>query len=218
MKESDLAELGLPKGARIKLRQSLRDVHARHRRKGNSEDPQLPVSPSGAKAKMSHLTVGTEEESPDSGSPSYAMPSLDSLKSIWNTPTGVATPYGQQLSAPYRQASLDAEQEEKDGEEDEEAIADPNLLNTLVDAIGSTAAAGKGEKTRKPHILNASAAEFVPASRSPVRSQASPLSTPSPMAMKQLNPKLQAVEKLPSISTPRGDSTSPSHEKLPSIS
>jgi len=105
---------------------------------------------------MSHLQIGTEEEP---ASPADVMPTLDSLKSIWNTPTGVATPYGQLRVAPYRQ---EASLQEGEDQEDESA-------------------------KRKPHVMNASAAEFVPA-------------TPSPT--KQLNPKLELETAL----TPRSTS------------
>jgi hypothetical protein len=163
MTDSDLAELGLPKGARSNVRRALRRLNVLSREDGKEEEPELPVgqSPSAAKAKMSHLQIGTED---DSASPnSLAMPSLDSLKSIWNTPTGVATPYGQLRVAPYRQEAPQEEAEDQDG------------------------------ARRKPHVMNASAAEFVPA--------------PSPT--KQLNPKLE----LESALTPR--SPSPSVPRTP---
>jgi hypothetical protein len=255
-KESDLADLGMPKGARIKVRQALRDFgaapgRAKGSRKGKgyqysltpanpAEEPPLPVgqgsSPTGnpAKAKMAHLQIGTppdeSDNSPDPGSPSYAMPTLDSLKSIWNTPTGVATPYGAgaqigQVLAPYRQEASPAlpgqggdEADGHDGQNGEKA--EGAAEGTEEPTLGSLALGGKGPTSTNPvpvplasltgeekprsKQLNANAREFVPASLSPShQSNPSPINTPG-HGSKQLNPKLQATTKLsqpPQIST-----------------
>merc|ERR1719482_581485 len=143
MKEPDLAEIGLPKGARIKVRQAVREASTKHQkgRSGRKQNQQVPFSPDqepplpvgeppppapvgGAAKKMAHLQItppGSQQGSSGAGqgsgekegSPSNTMPSLDSLKSIWNTtPTGVLTPYATAPMAippqPYRQEASPA--------------------------------------------------------------------------------------------------------------
>lgn len=208
MKESDLADLGMPKGPRIKLRQALRDLQA-HKEKLSLQspaEPPLPVglfgsTPCSERERKMMLHISPPGSTPSSGKDiSPSMPSLDSLKSIWKhgdgQPSLSIVPKG-----PY---------------EGSDEADDERMLKQIASTVPAGGDAGLNANAREfvPRTFNpgtssplsADAREFFPSRTPSSRSRSPPISTPtgwaSPLGMKQLNPRLEASSSPSSVRTP----------------